>query len=222
MLLRQLPALIDELNAGRQMFIVSSSIDTDPKYSTEEIFKWAVKHFPDHKIGLIHGRLKSDEKMKVMEDFVSNKIDILVATTVIEVGIDVPNATMMIVFDADKFGLAQLHQLRGRVGRGKYAGSVYLAVPDNDSPSDRLRALESSNDGFKLAELDLSIRGPGAIYGQLQHGELDLRIAGLDDTKLIKEAREAAKNFASSGQSLLKYPKLQKEVKTLQKLTNLN
>jgi ATP-dependent DNA helicase RecG len=222
MLLRRLPALIDELNSGRQMFIVSSSIDTDPKYSTEEIFKWAVKHFPNHKIGLIHGRLKSEDKLNIMEDFVDNKLDILVATTVIEVGIDVPNATIMIVFDADKFGLAQLHQLRGRVGRGKYAGSVYLAVLDNGSPSDRLKALESSNDGFKLAELDLSIRGPGAIYGQLQHGELDLRIAGLDDTKLIKEAREAAKDFAGSGQSLLKYPKLHREVKTLQKLTNLN
>ena len=85
-----------------------------------------------------------------------------------------------------------------------------------------LRALESSNDGFKLAELDLSIRGPGAIYGQLQHGELDLRIAGLDDTKLIKEAREAAKDFVNDGQDLIRYPKLSKDVKNLQKLTNLN
>ncbi len=222
MLLRKIPAIDDELNSGRQMFIVSSSIDADPKYSTEEILRWTTKYFPKRKIGLIHGRLKTEDKLKVMEDFVNKKLDVLVATTVIEVGIDVPNATIMVIFDADKFGLAQLHQLRGRIGRGKHPGSVYLVYPDNGSPSDRLRALESSNDGFKLAELDLSIRGPGAIYGQLQHGELDLRIAGLDDTKLIKEARQAAKDFVNEGQDLLRYPKLSKDVKNLQKLTNLN
>ena len=222
MLERKLPDLKKELSSGRQMFIVSSSIDSDPKYSVNEIYKWAEKEFANFKVGIIHGKLKADDKAAVMQEFIDNKINILVSTTVIEVGIDVPNATMMLIFDAESFGLAQLHQLRGRVGRGKHQGQTILIHPDNQNPSDRLKTLESSDDGFKLAELDLSIRGPGAIYGQLQHGILDLRIAGLDDTVLIKEAREAAKYFVETGIDMLKYPKLHQEVTNLQKLTNLN
>ena len=211
-----------ELSLGRQMFIVGSSIESDPKYSVNQLFNWASKEFTKYKIGLIHGQLKSDEKSKIMTDFADHKLDILVATTVIEVGIDVPNATIMLIFDAENFGLAQLHQLRGRVGRGQHKGHTYLIYPDSSKPSDRLKALESSNDGFKLAELDLDIRGPGAIYGKLQHGALDLRLAGLDDLNLIKQAREAVQYFVKNNISLLKYPKLKSQVETLQKLTNLN
>ncbi len=219
---RKLNEIKTELRAGRQMFIVSSNIDTHPKYSVTELQKWANAKFSEYRVGVMHGRLKSDEKDKVMKDFAANKLDILVSTTVIEVGIDIPNATSMLIFDAESFGLAQLHQLRGRVGRGKHPGMAYLVHPDDATPSDRLKALESSNDGFKLAELDLDIRGPGAIYGKLQHGLLDLRVAGLADKKLISEAREAAKFFMIKGLNLLKYPKLATEVTKLQKLTNLN
>ena len=222
MLGRRLDDIKTELKAGRQAFIVSSSIDSDPKYSVNQMHKWAVDNFSGYKVGLIHGRLKADEKAAIMEAFVGKKLDILVATTVIEVGIDVPNATTMIIFDAESFGLAQLHQLRGRVGRGKHAGHAYLVYPDGDAPSDRLRALESSNDGFKLAELDLKLRGPGAIYGHFQHGLLDLRMAGLDDTKLIKEARGAVDFFVASDLKLKNFKELESEVSTLQKLTNLN
>lgn len=222
MLLRQLENIKTELAHGRQMFIVSSNIDSHPKYSVNEIYNWAKEHFDHYSVGLMHGRLKTDVKNQFMQEFALGKIDILVSTTVIEVGIDVPNATIMVIFDAESFGLAQLHQLRGRVGRGQYGGLTFLVYPDNDNPSDRLRALESSNDGFKLAELDLEIRGPGAIYGQLQHGALDLRMAGLDDSKLIKEAKEAAIFFVKSNLNLIKYPKLKLEVNSLQKLTNLN
>jgi ATP-dependent DNA helicase RecG len=124
--------------------------------------------------------------------------------------------------DAEHFGLAQLHQLRGRVGRGIYGGKTFFIISGNKPPSSRLKALESTNDGFKLAELDLDIRGPGAIYGQMQHGALDLRIAGLDDPKLINEARTAARYFVEHGLNLLQYPEIKRQVSTLQKLTNLN
>ncbi|HEY1645420.1 MAG TPA: ATP-dependent DNA helicase RecG [Candidatus Saccharimonadales bacterium] len=221
-LTRKLTAIEKELKDGRQVFIVSSNIDTQPKYSVKEIESWARAHFKNYRVGIVHGRLSAEDKAKTMQDFSERKLDILVATTVIEVGIDVPNATVMLIFDADSFGLAQLHQLRGRVGRGQHQGYAYLIYPDNQPPSDRLKALEASNDGFKLAELDLSIRGPGAIYGQLQHGLLDLRIAGLDDTKLIREAREAAIDFIETAQDLKKYPQLYTQVAALQKLTNLN
>jgi ATP-dependent DNA helicase RecG len=222
MLARGLDSIKDELSSGRQMFIVSSSIDSDPKYSVNEIYKWAETKFKDFRVGLIHGRLKAEDKNKVMKDFIDKKTDILVSTTVIEVGIDVPNATIMLIFDAESFGLAQLHQLRGRVGRGEHPGRAILVYPDTATPSDRLRALESSNDGFKLAELDLDLRGPGAIYGKFQHGILDLRMAGLDDRQLIKESREAVKYFVENNLDLVKYPQLDREVTKLQKLTNLN
>ncbi|MHB1864608.1 MAG: ATP-dependent DNA helicase RecG [Candidatus Saccharimonadales bacterium] len=222
MLARKLKDIEAELKSGRQMFIVSSSIDSHPQYSVNEVYKWAKKQFKGYSVGLIHGKLKAEEKATVMQRFVDKKTDILVSTTVIEVGIDIQNASIMLIFDAESFGLAQLHQLRGRIGRGIYPGQAYLVYQDGTTPSDRLKALESSNDGFKLAELDLNIRGPGAIYGKLQHGLLDLRVAGLEDIGLIRQARDAAKYFINLPLSLGAYPYLDKEVKRLQKLTNLN
>lgn len=157
-----------------------------------------------------------------MREFVNGNIDILVSTTVIEVGVDVPNASIMLIESAERFGLAQIHQLRGRIGRGGYAGYCYLMTSDSGAPSKRLRALESSNDGFKLAELDLELRGPGAIYGTMQHGALDLRIANLSDTKLIVAARTAAEEFIKKGEKLIDYPMLQEKILNLQKVNNLN
>lgn len=157
-----------------------------------------------------------------MTDFVNGAIDILVSTTVIEVGVDVPNASIMLIESAERFGLAQIHQLRGRVGRGEHPGYCYLMTSDSSVPSRRLRALEASNDGFKLAELDLVLRGPGAIYGTQQHGALDLRIVNLSDTKLIALARSAAETFIKKGGRLIDYPQLHKRVLHLQKVSNLN
>jgi ATP-dependent DNA helicase RecG len=171
---------------------------------------------------LLHGKLKADVKNKIMEDFLAKKIDILVSTTVIEVGVDVPNATVMLVEDADRFGLAQIHQLRGRVGRSQHQGYCFLMMSDSKSPSQRLRALERTDNGFKLAELDLEIRGPGAIYGTYQHGALDLRIAKLTDTKLIAAARQAAQEFIDKDEDLLKYGELAVRVQKLRAVTNLN
>lgn len=214
----------NELSAGRQMFVVCPLITdaTGDNRSVEKVGKEMAKRFSSYRVGVLHGKMSADEKNKVMQDFVQKKTNILVSTTVIEVGVDVPNATVMFVESADRFGLAQLHQLRGRVGRGKDQGYCYLMMSDSSAPSKRMRALESSNDGFKLAELDLELRGPGAIYGTMQHGALDLRIAQLSDRVLIAKARQAAEEFITKQENLLHYPQLHKRIKHLQKVTNLN
>jgi ATP-dependent DNA helicase RecG len=170
----------------------------------------------------LHGQLLADEKAAIMARFVRGELDVLVATTVIEVGVDVPNATMMLIESPERFGLAQLHQLRGRVGRGTESGHCYLLLDASQSPSKRLRALVTSRDGFKLAELDLELRGPGAIYGRSQHGQLDLRVAKLSDTKLIAAARKAAAELLERDPNLLQSKALAGRVQRLRAVTNLN
>jgi ATP-dependent DNA helicase RecG len=128
----------------------------------------------------------------------------------------------MLIEGPERFGLAQIHQLRGRVGRGEHQGYCYLMMSDSSAPSRRLRALEASQDGFRLAELDLELRGPGAIYGSMQHGQLDLRVAKLTDTKLIAEARQAAQEFLDRGENVLKYKELAQNIQKLRTVTNLN
>lgn len=215
-----------ELAAGRQLFAVCPVIqdsETIKATSAEQLYEqFAKKDFKHRRVGLLHGRLKPADKNKIMEQFVAHELDILVSTTVIEVGVDVPNASVMLIEGADRFGLAQAHQLRGRVGRGADQGYCYLMTSDSSAPSRRLRALESSNDGFKLAELDLELRGPGAIYGTSQHGELDLRIAKLTDIHLIVAARKAAEAFLKKGEDLLQYPDLNAQVKRYITVTRLN
>lgn len=215
-----------ELEAGRQMFVVCpliSESDMVNANSAEKVYQELKnKDFKQWRIGLMHGKLKSDEKNRIMSEFVGHKLDILVSTTVIEVGVDVPNASVMLIEGPERFGLAQIHQLRGRVGRSDQQGYCYLLLSDSKTPSRRLKALESSNDGFKLAELDLEIRGPGAIYGTSQHGELDLRIAKLTDSKLIASARNSAQIFLDSKPNLLQYKLLMAHVSRLQAVTNLN
>lgn len=215
-----------ELTKGRQMFVVcplitesSSQAATSAESAYQQLQTGALRH---HRIGLLHGKMPAQEKQAMMTKFVNHELDILVATTVIEVGVDVPNASIMIIEDAERFGLAQLHQLRGRIGRGAEKGYCYLMLSDSQPPSRRLRALTTSHDGFKLAELDLELRGPGAIYGVSQHGQLDLRIAKLTDTQLIASARVAAQGFIDSGDDLLQYPELASRVAHLRTVTNLN
>lgn len=215
-----------ELAAGRQMYVVcpliteSDILDVNSAEKVYEQFK--TKDFKHRRIGLLHGKLKAEAKQKVMEQFIKGQLDILVSTTVIEVGVDVPNASVMLIEAAERFGLAQLHQLRGRVGRGADQGYCYLLTSDSQPPSRRLRALESSSDGFKLAELDLELRGPGAIYGTTQHGQLDLRVAKLTDTRLIRAARASAQEFIDSKQKLSRYPDLAKQVKRYRAVASLN
>jgi ATP-dependent DNA helicase RecG len=223
----QLNTQIDkQLGAGRQMFIVCPLIsDTDMSkgLSAEEVFeRVSKKDFKNRRVALLHGKMKSADKDKVMQAFLNREYDILVSTTVIEVGVDVPNATIMLIEGAERFGLAQIHQLRGRVGRGEHQSYAFLMLSDSKAPSQRLRALENTTDGFKLAELDLELRGPGAIYGTMQHGALDLRVAKLSDTKLIATARSVAKEFIAKNENLKKYPHLASKVSALRAITNLN
>lgn len=215
-----------ELAAGRQMFVVCPLITesaTSTANSVEKIYEQMAKRdFKHRRVGLLHGKMKPADKQEIMEQFSRHDLDILVSTTVIEVGVDVPNASIMLIEAADRFGLAQIHQLRGRVGRGGHHGYCYLMMSDSSAPPQRLRALERSNDGFKLAELDLELRGPGAIYGTMQHGQLDLRVAKLTDTKLIAAARSAAQAYIEKGEDLLQYPVTHTHVTRLRAVTNLN
>jgi len=227
--------IMGELEQGRQMFVVCPLITPQTgagqpaggayaaELAAEQIFeRIAKKDFRQFRTGLLHGRMKPAEKNEVMQAFVEHRLDILVSTTVIEVGVDVPNASVMLVEGADRFGLAQIHQLRGRVGRGAHQAYCFLMMSDAKAPSARLRALERTASGFRLAELDLELRGPGAIYGTMQHGALDLRIARLTDVRLITRAREAAQAYIDRGEDLRHYPVLMERVRRIRAVTSLN
>lgn len=224
---RQLYELIEaQLETGRQAYVICSLIDGDPNNELKSVqseFKRLDQAVFKHRtIGLLHGKLKSSEKEAVMRSFSEGAIDILVSTTVVEVGVDVPNATVILIEDADRFGLAQLHQLRGRVGRSAYQSHCYLMTSSSSAPSRRLKEIEKSNDGFYLAEVDLQLRGPGEIYGRAQHGELNLQVASLADTRLVSRAQKAARAFVEHQQDLLQYTQLAHEVQYYQRLTTLN
>ena len=215
-----------ELAKGRQAYIICPLIDDNPdndkKSVDREYKKFQSTIFNHRRIGLLHGRLTSQEKDSVMRKFANGEIDILVSTTVVEVGVDVPNATVMVIENADQFGLSQLHQLRGRVGRGKFDSYCFLVMTGTDKSSQRLREIESSQDGFYLAEVDMKLRGPGEIYGKAQHGALNLQIATLADTKMIVRARKAAEKFVNSDENMLKYSQLASAVERYRRLTTLN
>ena len=201
-----------EIKKGRQIYIVCPLIEESNKLEAkaveEETERIKNEIFPDLKVGLLHGKLKPVEKKQVMRGFQQGLIDILIATTVIEVGIDVPNASVMLIENADRFGLAQLHQLRGRIGRGEHKSfCVLFADPNTDEGRARMDAIKKVSDGFKLAEVDLEIRGEGQIFGTRQSGLPDLKLARLTrDLDILLAAREEA--FAIAGDDMfLKTPR---------------
>ncbi len=191
----------EKIEQKQQIFVVCPLISPSDKLgvkSVEEEYERLNKDiFPDLKIRLLHGKLKPKEKEKIMTDFQKNKFPILVSTSVIEVGVDIPGATIMMIEGADRFGLAQLHQFRGRVGRNDQQSYCFLFTDSNQPKTlARLNALVKSNDGFSLAEFDLQLRGPGDVYGQTQSGYINaLKLANLGDHILIKQTQEAAKNI---------------------------
>jgi ATP-dependent DNA helicase RecG len=200
--------LRDEIARGRQAFVVVPLVEetaaSDLKAATAFAAHLKKSVFPSLAIGLLHGRLKGEEKDRVMQDFARGAIQILVATTVVEVGVDVPNASVMIVEHAERFGLSQLHQLRGRVGRGASKSYCVLMVGDGaegETARLRLKIMEETGDGFKIAEKDLELRGPGAVFGTQQHGLSDLQFlaAILRDPVLLEDARAEARRVASAG-----------------------
>ena len=218
--------LAEEVAAGAQAYIICPLVEESESLaakSAEKVYEEiSKKYFKNSKVGLLHGRMKPAEKERAMKAFAANETNVLVATTVVEVGVDVRNASIMVIESAERFGLAQLHQLRGRVGRGDIASHCYLLLSPETEPNRRLRAVESSNDGFRLAEFDLQLRGAGAIYGAAQHGALDLRVAKLTDTELIVEARSAAQEFIDRQENLLQYKEIEERVRRLQSVTHLN
>lgn len=219
------PVIRQKLQQNQQIYWICRNIDDDPRTETISVKKQSEKLqkiFPTVKITFLHGRMKPMEKDQIMTDFAQQKIDILVSTTVVEVGIDLPNATQIVIMDAERYGLAQLHQLRGRVGRGQLASSCFLITTGENPPSERLRELEKSQNGFHLAEIDLKIRGPGEIYGRFQHGELNLKIANFADTELISSVQKQVDKFLKNPDHLLKYPELACSIHKYQRLTTLN
>lgn len=178
--------------------------------------------FPEFKIAMLHGRLKGHEKKQIMDSFKAGKIHILVSTTVIEVGVDVPNATIMLIENAERFGLATLHQLRGRVGRSDIQSYCLLFAENAGKETlERLQAVVDSTDGFALAEKDLELRGPGEILGVTQHGFVPFKMARLTDTKLIKQAQAEAQKLLGADPKLKTYPLLKQKVQTLAKNAHL-
>jgi ATP-dependent DNA helicase RecG len=207
----------DEAAQGRQAFVVCPLVEDSPKVeaaSATAEYERLSALFPDLAVGLIHGQMRSQDKEEVMASFRAGEIDVLVSTTVIEVGIDVPNATVMVVEDAHRFGLSQLHQLRGRVGRGEHPGvCLLLADPSTDEGTQRLTAMVGTNDGFRLAEEDLRIRGQGTVFGTRQSGVKDLRLADiLSDFDVLVAARRDAFTLVDGDPELRGHPELREEV----------
>ncbi|MCK8818148.1 ATP-dependent DNA helicase RecG [Natroniella sulfidigena] len=210
-----------EIEQGRQAYIVCPLVEESEKLdirSATELAEYLEEEvFPDLEIGLLHGQIKSKAKEEIMEEFRLGEVDILVATTVIEVGVNVPNASIMVIEDAQRFGLAQLHQLRGRVGRGQYQSyCILIANPSTDEGQERMKIMTKSNDGFVIAEEDLQLRGPGEFFGTRQHGMPDLKVADiLRDHKLLELAREDAFALVEQDQNLVqKKHQLLKQVLT--------
>lgn len=208
----------DEISKGRQVYVVCPLVEGSEriaaKSAIEEYQRLNQSELKGVRVGLLHGQMNPGQKEEVMDLFRNHQIDALVSTTVIEVGVDVPNATVMVVEDADRFGIAQLHQLRGRVGRGKFKSYCYLiSLVDSEETNKRLEALVESTDGFYLAERDLELRGEGTILGRRQKGRSDLKLASLaKDRDLVAQAQVVAKEIVGCDPSLKEFPQLAHEL----------
>lgn len=215
----------DAVDRGEQAYIVCSLVDegeSDLISAKEYADNIAKNEFVGYSVGLLHGKMKPAEKDKVMQSFVEGETQILVSTTVVEVGVDVPNATVMLIENADRFGLSQLHQLRGRVGRGKNK-SYCILVSDNksDSSRERLQVMKHTSNGFDIADYDLKSRGPGDFFGKRQHGLPDLKIADmLEDTETLRQCRECALKMLESDSRLDGYPELCERINNMFRKTD--
>ncbi len=213
------------VDAGHQAYIVCSLVDegeSDLIPATEYAEELQTKVFSGYRLGLLHGKMKAKEKDTVMDAFAKNEIQILVSTTVVEVGVDVPNATIMLIENADRFGLSQLHQLRGRVGRGTEK-SFCILVSDNksDTVKERLGIMKNTSDGFKIADFDLKTRGPGDFFGKRQHGLPKLQIADmLEDMETLTKCQDCAKKMLKSDPRLDSYPALCRQINTMFRKTD--
>ncbi len=207
------------LNEGRQAYIICPLIEESESelLSIESYYEFLKAYFDESLIAVLHGKMKPSEKDSVMKDFSENKTKILLSTTVVEVGVDVPNAVIMIIENAERYGLSQLHQLRGRVGRGKHKSTcILISDTRNEETRRRLDLMHETNDGFKIADEDLKMRGPGDFFGQRQHGLPALKIADMiEDIETLKEARILADEILSEDKNLTNHPLLLQEVEML-------
>ncbi len=215
-----------EIGKGKQVFVICPLINESDKLGvkavTEEYKKLSKNIFPQFNIGYLHGKMKKNEKEKTMDDFSQNKINLLVSTSVVEVGIDIPNATIMMIEGAERFGLAQLHQFRGRVGRSDAQSYCLIFTDsDNEKTKERLKALTTAHNGFELAEMDLKFRGAGELYGIRQSGFPDFKIAKLSDIELIELTKNIAKKIFNINPELKDFPYLQDKLKELNKSVHL-
>ncbi|MFA4995980.1 MAG: ATP-dependent DNA helicase RecG [Patescibacteria group bacterium] len=210
--------LIEDKSISNDKFLISNQVPNSNNQEAEHKTVVAEheklkKIFPEFNIGMLHGKLKSKEKDEIMKGFSDNKINILVSTSVVEVGIDVPNATVMAIEDAERFGLAQIHQFRGRVGRSDHQSFCFLfSSTMSHKARKRLESLEMTSDGFRLAEIDLETRGPGAVFGTEQSGLLDLKMADFSDRNLIEQASSAARGIVENDPELKKHPLLGEKI----------
>ncbi len=207
----------DQVKKGRQAFIICPLINESDVLEVKSVLKeyaYLSEHiFPDLKVGLLHGKLKQEEKDRIMEEFNDNKLNILVSTSVVEVGIDIPNASIVLIEGTERFGLAQLHQFRGRVGRGEHQSYCFLFTGSlSEEGRIRMKSMEKYTCGFKLAEIDLEIRGPGEIYGIRQSGIPDLKMASLTDLETIEKARKSAQKIIDKDPKLENYPVLAEKI----------
>ena len=213
----------NQIPKGRQAFIICPLIEESEVLDLKSVIK-EYEHlkeniFPNLKIGLLHGRLKQEEKDTIMGKFKNNELNILVSTSVIEVGIDIPNATIMVIEGSERFGLSQLHQFRGRVGRGEHKSYCFLFTGKiNQDSLIRLKAMEKYTDGFKLSEIDLKLRGPGEIYGLKQSGIPDLKLASLTDSYNIERARNVAYKIIEKDPNLINYEKLNNKINNINEI----
>lgn len=213
----------DEIQAGRQAFVICPMIDASGEETSEkktvlaEYEKLSEQTFPNLRVQYVHGKLKATEKDAIMEQFAAGEFDILVSTSVIEVGVNIPNASVMIIEGAERFGLAQLHQFRGRVGRSSHQSYCFLFTDSvSKSVEDRLDFFCSTTDGFKVAEYDLELRGPGEVYGKVQSGAMQFRFASLTDTDLIAIAQECVRGITIDA-----FPDIQQRLQSWESLVHL-
>ncbi|MEK9168338.1 MAG: ATP-dependent DNA helicase RecG, partial [Patescibacteria group bacterium] len=236
----------EQVKKGRQIFVICPRIETAPANETgiendetlpidfrkrmwleiravkEEYEKLSQKTFPDLRVMMLHGKMKAKEKTEIMKKFKDGEIDILVSTSVVEVGVDIPNATIMMIEGSDRFGLAQLYQFRGRVGRGEHQSFCFLFTDSSSQTTrKRLRSLIEAKNGFELAEKDLAIRGPGEFLGESQTGIPDLAMKAVQNPELVKAGREAAESILKSDPELKNYPLLKKRLESFAKKVHL-
>ena len=198
---------------------LSKLVWADVKAVTDEFEKLSKQIFPHRRVAMLHGKLKPADKNDIMARFKNKHYDLVVSTSVVEVGVDIPNASIMMIESAERFGLAQLHQFRGRVGRGDHQSYCLLFTTDNHA-TQRLKAMEKTNDGFVLAETDMKLRGPGEFTGVKQSGIPDLAMASLSDIELIKKARLEAKLLLKEDPSLIHHPILLARLSEMNRLVH--